>query len=218
MKLWSQIDATSKQLDTATTELECFEALHKQEQLAAFHRINGLSEEVKKQKDLEETLQRRYGKLMVEQERVKSLVDEYRLQEEIAAEKCAMELSKAASATAEIANTIVPNNAATTETEMTNTIDPTEASPTAAIQCESSPAEVPSQPIDVAQEQTFSSPKADSEANKNIERNPSEFSSQTCDSEGHYDTSSKPENNTEQLQPVDVTVSTAQGSEMETDN
>ena len=65
-KLWAQIEATFKQTDAAGTELECFQALHKQEQIAASHRINGLWEEVQKQKELEQTLQRRYGDVIAE--------------------------------------------------------------------------------------------------------------------------------------------------------
>ncbi|CAM8885418.1 unnamed protein product [Rhodiola kirilowii] len=132
LKLWSQIEATYKQMDTATTELECFEALHKQEQLAASHRINGLWEEVKKQKELEETLQRRYGKLLVEQERVKSLMNEYRLQEEIAAEKHAAE---AAAAATEMVSSDIPNDAAAgTTAEMANTGVPNDAAPSSECQ------------------------------------------------------------------------------------
>ena len=96
-KLWAQIEATFKQTDAAGTELECFQALHKQEQIAASHRINGLLEEVQKQKELEQTLQRRYGDVIAEQERIKSLIDEYRvqakIQEEIAAKNRALELA-----------------------------------------------------------------------------------------------------------------------------
>lgn len=95
-KLWSQIEATFKQMDTAGTELECFQALQKQEQLAASHRINGLWEDVQKQKELERTLQKRYGDLIVEQERIESLMDAYRIQEEIAAKNHALELANAA--------------------------------------------------------------------------------------------------------------------------
>ncbi|PSR92815.1 Cell division cycle 5-like protein [Actinidia chinensis var. chinensis] len=95
-KLWSQIEATFKQMDTVGTELECFQALQKQEQLAASHRVNGLLEEVQKQKELERNLQKRYGDLMAEQERIQSLMDAYRVQEEIAAKSHALELSNAA--------------------------------------------------------------------------------------------------------------------------
>ncbi|KAG8369461.1 hypothetical protein BUALT_Bualt14G0016100 [Buddleja alternifolia] len=89
-KLWTQIEATFKQMDTAGTELECFQALQKQEQLAATHRISNLWEEVQKQKDLERVFQKRYGDQLKELERLQHLVDAYRLQqaekeEEIAA-------------------------------------------------------------------------------------------------------------------------------------
>ncbi|MBA0618817.1 hypothetical protein Godav_028105 [Gossypium davidsonii] len=88
--LWRQIESTFKQIDTAGTELECFQALQKQEQLAASHRINGLWEEVQKQKELEQTLQSRYGNLIAEIERIQKLMNVYRAQaqkQEEAAEK-----------------------------------------------------------------------------------------------------------------------------------
>ncbi|KAG6438056.1 hypothetical protein SASPL_102990 [Salvia splendens] len=81
-KLWAQVEATFKQMDTAGTELECFQALSKQETLAATYRISNLWEEVQKQKDLERTLQKRYGDRMAELERVQHLVNAYRLQAE----------------------------------------------------------------------------------------------------------------------------------------
>ncbi|OMO96153.1 hypothetical protein COLO4_15470 [Corchorus olitorius] len=97
---WRQIESTFKQMDTAGTELECFQALQKQEQLAASHRINGLWEEVQKQKELEQTLQRRYGNLIAELERVQNLLNVYRIQaqkqEEAAEKDHAIELSEAA--------------------------------------------------------------------------------------------------------------------------
>ncbi|CAL5364993.1 unnamed protein product [Camellia sinensis] len=95
-KLWSQIEATFKQMDTAGTELECFQALQKQEQLAASHRINVLWEEVQKQKELERTLQKRYGDLVAEKERIQSVMDAFIVQEEIAAKNRALELANAA--------------------------------------------------------------------------------------------------------------------------
>ncbi|XP_077229720.1 cell division cycle 5 [Tasmannia lanceolata] len=79
-KLGSQIEATFKQMDTAGTEVECFQALQKQEQLAASYRINGLVEEVNKQKELERNLQHRYGNLTVEQDRIQRLLEDYKLQ------------------------------------------------------------------------------------------------------------------------------------------
>ncbi|KAH7867515.1 hypothetical protein Vadar_034390 [Vaccinium darrowii] len=95
-KIWSQIEATFKQMDTAGTEVECFQALQKQEQVAASHRINSLWEEVQKQKELERTLQKRYGDLIAEQELIQSLMDAYRVQEEVAAKNRALELATAA--------------------------------------------------------------------------------------------------------------------------
>ncbi|CAK9188224.1 unnamed protein product [Ilex paraguariensis] len=99
-KIWSQIETTFRQMETAGTELECFQALQKQEKLAATHRIDGLWEEVQKQKELEQILQKRYGNLIVEQGRIQLLIDEYRiqeqLQEEIEAKNRAFELAEAA--------------------------------------------------------------------------------------------------------------------------
>ncbi|KAF4348114.1 hypothetical protein G4B88_005838 [Cannabis sativa] len=98
--LWPQIEETFKQMDTAAKELECFQALQKQEQLAASHRINNIWEEVKKQKELERTLQKRYGDLLGELERTRHQMDEYRVQaqkqEEIAANNCDTELAESA--------------------------------------------------------------------------------------------------------------------------
>ncbi|KAK2967381.1 hypothetical protein RJ640_002161, partial [Escallonia rubra] len=99
-KLWSQIEATFKKMDTAGTELECFQALQKQEHLASSNRINGLWEEVQKQKDLEQNFQRRYGNLIAEQERLERLMNEHRekakMQEELAEKQRALELAAAA--------------------------------------------------------------------------------------------------------------------------
>lgn len=98
-KLWSQIESTFKKMDTAGTELECFRALQKQEQLAASHRINNMWEEVQKQKELERTLQKRYGDLIADTQKIQHLMDEYRIQdqmqEEVAAKNRALELAKA---------------------------------------------------------------------------------------------------------------------------
>lgn len=108
MGLWPQIEATIKLMDTAATELECFKSLQKQEQLAASYRINGIREEVQKQKELERTLQGRYGDLVAELERVQSLMEKYRVQaqkeEEIAAKNRAQELAEA-----EEGKTVVPS-------------------------------------------------------------------------------------------------------------
>lgn len=97
-KLWSQVESIYKQMDTAETELKCFQALQVQEQFAASNRINTLWEEVQKQKDLERTLQRRYGDLLAQKEKIQNLLEEHRakaeVREEIAEENAAPELPK----------------------------------------------------------------------------------------------------------------------------
>lgn len=94
-RLCSQIEATFKQLDTAGTELECFQSLQKQEQLAAAYRVNGLVEEVNRQMELERKLQRRYSDLLTEHERTQKLLEEHRIrlqmEEEIEARNRALE-------------------------------------------------------------------------------------------------------------------------------
>ena len=90
--LWLKIGETFKKMDTATMELELFQALQKQEQLAASHRLDSIWKEVQKQKELEQTLQRRYGDLVPELEKMQQA----QKQEEIAAKNHALELSKAA--------------------------------------------------------------------------------------------------------------------------
>ncbi|KAG7023892.1 Cell division cycle 5-like protein [Cucurbita argyrosperma subsp. argyrosperma] len=97
--LWPQIEATFKQIDTAATELECFEALQNQEMSAASHRISGLSEEVQKQKELERTLQLRYGNLLADLEKIQKIMDDRKAlaqkEEEIAAESRTLQLAEA---------------------------------------------------------------------------------------------------------------------------
>lgn len=87
-KIWSQIEATFKQMDTAGTEVECFQALQKQEQVAASHRINSLWEEVQKQKELERTLQKRYGDLIAEQELIQSILEPTEYKKKLQREPC----------------------------------------------------------------------------------------------------------------------------------
>lgn len=98
-KIWSQVEATFKQMDTAGTEYECFQALQRQEKLAASNRINSIWEDVQKQKELEKTLQSRYGDLLVEQERIHNLMEKYRQeakrQEEIAEKQRILQLAEA---------------------------------------------------------------------------------------------------------------------------
>lgn len=97
--LWPQIEATFKQIDTAATELECFEALQKQEISAASHRISGIWEEVQKQKELERTLQLRYGNLLGDLEKMQKIMVDLKAQaqkeEEIAAQSRALQLAEA---------------------------------------------------------------------------------------------------------------------------
>ena len=97
--LWPQIEATFKQIDTAATELECFVALQKQEISAASHRISGISEEVQKQKELERTLQLRYGDLLADLEKIQKIMDDRKAlaqkEEEIAVESRALQLAEA---------------------------------------------------------------------------------------------------------------------------
>ncbi|PKU70394.1 Cell division cycle 5-like protein [Dendrobium catenatum] len=104
-KLWSQIEATFKLTGTASIELECFQALQKQERAAASYRIDNLIDEVNKQKQLERTLQDRYRDLLVEEERIQRMLEEHkaRLQaeEEMAASIRAAEEEMAARKRAE---------------------------------------------------------------------------------------------------------------------
>lgn len=67
-------------MDTAATELECFQELQKQEQLAASYRIRNLTEEVDKQKALERTLQSRYGDLMSTYNIIHEQLEEHKIQ------------------------------------------------------------------------------------------------------------------------------------------
>ncbi|KAM1039044.1 hypothetical protein ACFX13_034373 [Malus domestica] len=97
--LWPKIEETFKQIDTAAKELERFKALQKQERLAATHRINNIWEEVQNQKELERQLQKQYGDLVVEVERVQHRMDELRAEaekQEIAARNSDLELPEAA--------------------------------------------------------------------------------------------------------------------------
>lgn len=111
-KLKTQIELTFKQMNTSGTELDCFLALQRQEKLAASFRIKGLWEEVEKQKELEKTLQKRYGDLVVELEKVQQLMNQHRIQaqklEEIEAKKRAEELAKTVDQ-ADVSNDVKPD-------------------------------------------------------------------------------------------------------------
>uniref|UniRef100_A0ACD5WI81 Uncharacterized protein n=1 Tax=Avena sativa TaxID=4498 RepID=A0ACD5WI81_AVESA len=80
VKLGSQIQDTFKQMNTAATELECFQELQKQEQMAGAYRVRNLAEEVNKQKALERTLQSRYGDLLSGYQMIQEQLEEHKKQ------------------------------------------------------------------------------------------------------------------------------------------
>ncbi|KNA17490.1 hypothetical protein SOVF_079390 [Spinacia oleracea] len=120
-KLKTQIELTFKQMNTGGTELDCFLALQRQENLAASYRIKGLWEEVQKQKEVEKTLQKRYGERVAEQERVQQVMDQYRLQaqqlEEIEVKKRTEELAAFVAKEASFLKSIAPEPSSTTEVD-----------------------------------------------------------------------------------------------------
>ncbi|KAL6205794.1 hypothetical protein ACLB2K_023046 [Fragaria x ananassa] len=69
--LWPTIEKKFKQIETATKELECFQALQKLEKSAATSRINNMWEEKfrTKRSSREQTLQKRYGDHVVKLEK-----------------------------------------------------------------------------------------------------------------------------------------------------
>eukprot|EP00246_Nothoceros_aenigmaticus_P010085 TRINITY_DN26402_c0_g1_i1.p1 TRINITY_DN26402_c0_g1~~TRINITY_DN26402_c0_g1_i1.p1 ORF type:complete len:831 (+),score=203.43 TRINITY_DN26402_c0_g1_i1:107-2599(+) len=77
--LWRQIESTFKEADTLNTELECFRALHRQEQLAAPQRIESMQAGVNEHKELERKLQLRYENLVVEREYLKKLIQDVKI-------------------------------------------------------------------------------------------------------------------------------------------
>ncbi|KAM0866337.1 hypothetical protein ACQ4PT_042688 [Festuca glaucescens] len=93
-KLGSQIQDTFKQMNTAATELECFQELQKQEQMAGAYRVRNLAEEVNKQKALEHILQSRYGDLLSGYHRIQEQLAEHKKQLKLQEE--AMEAEKRA--------------------------------------------------------------------------------------------------------------------------
>lgn len=82
-------------MDTAATELECFQELQKQEQMAASYRVRNLTEEVNKQKALERTLQSCYGDLLSGYQTIQEQLEEHKrqlkIQEAVEAENRARE-------------------------------------------------------------------------------------------------------------------------------
>ncbi|RDX70127.1 Cell division cycle 5-like protein, partial [Mucuna pruriens] len=116
------------------------------EQLAASHRINNLRGEVQKQKELEKTLQTRYGSVIEELEKIQNMMDQYRLQ---AQERDEMEANNHAGES--------------TETKVNETDVHCEAVPQLVEHghAESSHDGTAEQQVDIVQEQATSSPSHD---------------------------------------------------------
>ncbi|WZZ53415.1 hypothetical protein YC2023_053522 [Brassica napus] len=62
--VWSQIEASLKQIEIGRTEVECFKALKRQEEMAATFKKKNQEEEVSKQKEREWKLHARYENLL----------------------------------------------------------------------------------------------------------------------------------------------------------
>lgn len=78
--MWTQIEATLKQIEIGGTEVECFKALKRQEEMAASFRKKNLQEEVVKQKETERKLQARYGNLLAMVEKAEEIMVGFRAQ------------------------------------------------------------------------------------------------------------------------------------------
>ena len=75
-----QIQDTFKQMHNAATELQCFQELQKQEQMAGAYRVRNLTEEMNKQNALEHTLHSRYGDLLSGYHRIQEQLEEHKRQ------------------------------------------------------------------------------------------------------------------------------------------
>ncbi|WZZ11371.1 hypothetical protein YC2023_097292 [Brassica napus] len=78
--VWSQIEASLKHIEIGGTEVECFKALKRQEEMAASFRKKNLEEEVLKQKETERKLQARYGELLSTLEKAEEIMVGFRAQ------------------------------------------------------------------------------------------------------------------------------------------
>ncbi|CAN8305714.1 unnamed protein product [Cochlearia groenlandica] len=78
--VWSQIEASLKQIEIGGTEVECFKALKRQEEMAATFRKKNLEDEVVKQKETERKLQARYGDLLAKLEKAEEIIVGFRAQ------------------------------------------------------------------------------------------------------------------------------------------
>ncbi|XP_021772528.1 cell division cycle 5-like protein [Chenopodium quinoa] len=125
-KLKTQIELTFKQMNTAGTELDCFLALQRQENMAASFRIKGLWEEVQKQKEVEKTLQKRYGDRVAELESIRQLMDQYRKAEDIEAKKHLEELAENAANQASLLSSETPEPVSAMEVDSSDDVRPQE--------------------------------------------------------------------------------------------
>ena len=154
-------------MDVAATELECFKALQKQEQLAASHRINNLWAEVQKQKELEKTLQNRYGSLIEELEKMQNVMDQCRLlaqqQEEIEANNHARESTE-----------IIESKAGETDVQSTENCEtvPDSVEHGHALAVESSADGTADQQVDIVHDQATSSVSHDMDVDSDKLANP----------------------------------------------
>ncbi|XP_019094643.1 PREDICTED: cell division cycle 5-like protein isoform X1 [Camelina sativa] len=78
--VWTQIEATLKQIEIGGTEVECFKALKRQEEMAASFRKKNLQDEVVKQKETERKLQARYGNMSAMVEKAEEIMVGFRAQ------------------------------------------------------------------------------------------------------------------------------------------
>ena len=69
-----------KQIEIGGTEVECFKALKRQEEMAASFRKKNLEEEVVKQKETERKLQASYGELLSTLEKAEEIMVGFRVQ------------------------------------------------------------------------------------------------------------------------------------------
>ncbi|KAG2307557.1 hypothetical protein Bca4012_032413 [Brassica carinata] len=79
--VWSQIEASLKQIEIGRTEVECFKALKRQEEMAATFKKKNQEEEVSKQKEREWKLHARYENLLSTFQKGKEIMVGFRVLE-----------------------------------------------------------------------------------------------------------------------------------------
>lgn len=107
--LWRQLEVAHREATTLSTELQCFTALHHQEQAAAPRRIEALTEELGTVAQTERVLQKRYEGLAEKAAHLRDLVAAAEAEAAKGAEK---EAARAASTEAAKAAEADPANAA----------------------------------------------------------------------------------------------------------